>query len=40
MVLMDYQPPDFQGGEKPKGETLEIENFFVEGGVAKRVGRG
>ena len=27
---MCYLQADFQGGKKPKGVPLEIENFFVE----------
>ena len=31
VVLVPYRVADFQGGQKPKGEPLEIGNFFVEG---------
>ena len=35
MVLVNYRRPHFQGDEKPKGGPLEIEIFFVEGGLRK-----
>ena len=31
MVLLGYLPADFEDDEKPKGVTLKVENFFVEG---------
>ena len=35
-IVDGYLPPDFQDGERPKGEgPLEIEFFFVEGGLRK-----
>ena len=34
-VLIGYLCTDFEGGEKPKGGPLEIEFFFVEGGLRK-----
>ena len=35
LVLLNYPPPHFQRDEKPKGGPLEIEIFFVEGGLRK-----
>ena len=34
-VLVNYLCPDFESDEKPKGKPLEIEKFFVEGGLRK-----
>ena len=34
-VLTYYLQPHFQSVEKPKGGPLEIEIFFVEGGLRK-----
>ena len=39
-VLIPYLCPHFQRIEKPKGGPLEIENFFVEGGLRKGLERG
>ena len=35
LVLIGYLVSDFHSVEKPKGGPLEIEKFFVEGGLRK-----
>ena len=35
VVLIPYLPADFKHAKKPKGGPLEIEFFFVEGGLRK-----
>ena len=40
MVLINYLHTDFQSVEKPKGGPLEIEIFFVEGGLRKELEGG